>query len=198
MHSRIIRAVFAGTGATLAILFAMSALIDSGPSVETEPRDRDELAFIREVRETPPPVDQPPPRRPPAPPQVPETTVLSKESTTGPIRVALAAPQPAAGFDATVSMAVDDSPLVAVLRVQPNYPARAVTQGIEGHVIVEFTVTTDGTTAGHRVIESTHGLFEAAALRAAERFRFRPRVIDGVPVATAGVRNLFRFQMDRN
>lgn len=198
MHSRIILAVLAGTGATLGILFAMSALIDSGPSVETEARDRDELVFIREVPEPPPPVDEPPPVRPPAPPRVPETTTSSTESTKGSIRVALAAPEPAAGFDGSVSMAVNDGPLVAVLRVQPNYPNRAVIQGIEGHVIVEFTVTADGTTAGHRVIESTHGIFEAAALRAAERFRFRPRVIDGVPVATPGIRNLFRFEMDKH
>lgn len=197
MHNRIILAVLAGTGVTVAILFAMSALIDSGPSVETEARDRDELVFIREVRKPPPPVDEPPPLRPPAPPQVPETSTRSNESTAAPIRVALAAPEPAAGFDGTVSMAVDDGPLVAVLRVQPSYPARAVTQGIEGHVIVEFTVAADGTTAGHRVIESTHGIFESAALRAAERFRFRPRVIDGVPVATPGIRNRFRFEMDR-
>ena len=97
-----------------------------------------------------------------------------------------------------MTLTADDGPLVAVLRVQPNYPTRAVAQGLEGYVVVEFTVTPDGSTAEHRVVESSHGLFEAAAIRAAERFRFRPRVIDGVPVSTRGIQNLFRFEMEQH
>ncbi len=198
MHSRIVLAVLTGTGATLAILFVMSALIEFGPTVLSEPRERDALNFIREVREEPPPVEEPPPARLPEPPTIPESPAPSTESAAAPIRVALAAPEPATTYDGTVALAVNDGPLVAVLRVQPNYPSRAAIEGLEGHVVVEFTVLPDGSTAGHRVIESSHRIFESAAIRAAERFRFRPRVLEGVPVATHGVRNLFRFEMEQH
>ena len=174
----------------------MSALIDFGHAVEIEPRERDELIFLREVREPPPPPEEPPPARLPEPPPTPRTILPADESAAAPVRIALATPSPSGTWEGKVTVAANDGPLVAVLRVQPNYPARAVTQGLEGFVVVEFTVTPDGSTADHRVIESSHGLFESAAIRAAERFRFRPRVIDGVPVATRGVRNLFRFEME--
>lgn len=198
MHGRLFLAVIAGSGATLAILFAMNALIEFGPAVTVDVRERDQLEFIRVVREPELPPEEPPPTRPPAPPPVPETILPGSESTGGPILVAHAAEKPDAEFGDTLAIAVNDGPLVAVLRVQPTYPNRAITQGIEGYVVVEFTVTPEGTTAGHRVVESSHGMFEPAAIRAAERFRFRPRVIDGVAVATHGIRNRFRFEMDKH
>jgi hypothetical protein len=37
-------------------------------------------------------------------------------------------------------------------------------------------------------------LFEKAALNAVYRFRFKPRVVDGVPQLSAGLQNLFRFE----
>lgn len=196
MPSRIVLAIIAGTLATLAILFSMNALIEFGPRVEIDPRQRDELAFLRELEETPPKVEEPLPARLPEPPPLPRSVAPDSQSSASPVRIALATPAPASTYDGQVSVAVNDRPLVAVLRVPPDYPPRAATLGIEGYVVIEFTVTTDGTTAGHRVIESSDRIFDAAALRAAERFRFRPRVIDGVPVATHGVRNLFRFEME--
>ena len=68
---------------------------------------------------------------------------------------------------------------------------------LEGWVVVEFDVSGSGTVENVRVIESSHRVFERAAVRAAERFRYRPRVVDGVPQPTRGVRNRFRFEMER-
>jgi protein TonB len=38
-------------------------------------------------------------------------------------------------------------------------------------------------------------IFNRAAIRAAERFKYRPRVIDGVAVEVPGVRNRFTFEI---
>jgi hypothetical protein len=39
-------------------------------------------------------------------------------------------------------------------------------------------------------------MFETAARRAAERFRFKAQVVDGVPIETTGMQNLFTFRME--
>ena len=97
-------------------------------------------------------------------------------------------------FDATTIRMVD-GPLVALLRVEPQYPPRPLSRSLEGYVLVEFDVLADGSVANVSVVESSDRLFEKAAIRAAERFRFKPRVVDGVPLATTGIRNLFRFEI---
>ena len=53
----------------------------------------------------------------------------------------------------------------------------------------------DGRVADAFVVESSSRVFEKAALGAAYRFRYKPRVIDGTAVATRGIQNLFRFEM---
>ncbi len=78
----------------------------------------------------------------------------------------------------------------------PEYPRRASRRGIEGHVILEFTVTASGHADDIRVIEAhPRGMFDAAAIAAAREFRFAPGISAGEPVATAGVRNRFSFRL---
>jgi len=83
-----------------------------------------------------------------------------------------------------------------MIKVQPSYPARAAQSGLEGYVIVQFDVRADGTVENAVVLESSNQVFERSALKAASRFRFKPRVVDGVALSTRGVRNLFRFEME--
>ncbi|MBT8144191.1 MAG: energy transducer TonB [Gammaproteobacteria bacterium] len=79
--------------------------------------------------------------------------------------------------------AADDDKLVAIEREPAEYPKKALRKCIEGHVVVRFIVATDGTTKDIAVISSRPlGVFEKAALAAVEKWRFEPRVINGVPV----------------
>lgn len=93
--------------------------------------------------------------------------------------------------------AQQDGPLVAMVRVQPVYPRRALEMDLEGWVLVEFDVTSEGTVTNARVVESSHPLFEKAAVDTALKFRFKAQVVDGVARPTTGLRNLFRFEMER-
>lgn len=61
----------------------------------------------------------------------------------------------------------------------PAFPPMAFGAGV---VLVEFTIEADGSVSDACVIESAPP-FDAAALDAARRFRFRPAVVDGIPVA---------------
>jgi protein TonB len=91
---------------------------------------------------------------------------------------------------------MQDGPLVPLVRVSPTYPARAQQAGLEGWVLVQFDVLATGTVANIRVVESSAAVFENSARKAAARFRYKPRIIDGVAIETAGVQNLFRFHME--
>ena len=53
-----------------------------------------------------------------------------------------------------------------------------------------------GTVSNIVVIESSHQVFESSAIRAATRFRYKPRVVDGVAIATPAVRTLLTFRLE--
>ena len=80
-----------------------------------------------------------------------------------------------------------------IVKVAPLYPEEAVSQGLTGHCDLEFTVTPQGTTADIRVIECTDSIFEQPSVQALLKFKYKPRVADGAPVAVSGVRNRFTY-----
>jgi protein TonB len=94
-----------------------------------------------------------------------------------------------------VGFGVSDGEYLPIVKVAPVYPSRALTRGLEGYVIVEFTVTRQGTVRDPVVVESTSSLFERAATEAALKFKYKPSVIDGEPVEVPGVRNKITFEI---
>lgn len=96
-------------------------------------------------------------------------------------------------------LAVSDGEFLPIFKVQPHYPQRALKQGIEGHVVVEFTVTATGAVADVKVISAQpQHYFEKAAIAAAKKFKYRPRMVDSQAVAVTGVRNKITFVIDNN
>jgi protein TonB len=61
---------------------------------------------------------------------------------------------------------------------------------------MSFTVTTTGTVKDPIVTFSTSSLFDRAAERAVLKFKYKPRVVDGVPVEVAGVTTRIRFELE--
>ncbi|HKA15223.1 MAG TPA: energy transducer TonB [Myxococcota bacterium] len=58
-------------------------------------------------------------------------------------------------------------------RENPAYPYSALARGVEGSVLVEYTVDGNGQVVAPRVIEATPpGVFDRAALRALSRWRY--------------------------
>jgi protein TonB len=82
-----------------------------------------------------------------------------------------------------------------IVKVAPIYPQRAAQRGLEGYVIVQYTVGTNGSTKDVVVIESSSALFDQAAADSAAKYKYRPRMIDGTPVEVAGVTTKIIFEM---
>jgi len=96
---------------------------------------------------------------------------------------------------AGVNMA--DGNLIPIVKVAPVYPARAVARGIEGDVLVEYTVTTIGSVKDPVVVSSDSSLLEAEALKSALKYRYKPRVINGQAVEVPGTRTVIKFRLEK-
>ena len=66
--------------------------------------------------------------------------------------------------------------------IQPEYPPLARQAGIQGRVIVQFIVDTDGTVTDARAVRSPHEMLSQAALAAVRDLRFEPGRQRGEPV----------------
>ena len=186
-----------GAAAAITLLYLMQWLIHSDGPELSEPPVGTISEFVRVIAERPPEIRTPEPERPPAPepppeegPQLEFTPDLSHGITSD-----FQAPDP--GRQAVQPPSRADGDLMAIVRVQPVYPRRAVERAIEGYVIVEFTVNTFGLVEDPVVVEaSPPGIFDQSALQAASRFKYQPRVVSGQPVAVSGVRTQLTFSLD--
>jgi protein TonB len=196
MFANFATAISTSTAVTLALFYLMNLLVSIQPQALVEPRERMDLKWVRVADPEPPPrtIDDIPKRETFEPPQTPTTpsgdpgeriTVSKPKVTATPID----------DFSGT-GLQMQDGPLVALVRVSPTYPARAQQAGLEGWVLVKFDVLANGTVSNVTIVESSHSMFEKAARRAAERFRYKAKVVDGVPVGTTGMQNLFTFRME--
>jgi protein TonB len=93
-------------------------------------------------------------------------------------------------------MNIAEGDYLPIVRVAPVYPARALSRGLEGYVDMSFTVTPTGTVEDPVVMFSTSSLFERAAIRAVLKFKYKPRVVDGVPVRVPNVKTRITFKIE--
>ncbi|HEY5569507.1 MAG TPA: energy transducer TonB [Gammaproteobacteria bacterium] len=84
-----------------------------------------------------------------------------------------------------------------VVRMDPDYPLSALRRRTEGWVKVEFSITATGMVGDAIVVDAApENVFEAAALKAIGRWRYEPKVVNGVPVERAGMQTLIRFRLE--
>lgn len=81
--------------------------------------------------------------------------------------------------------------------VPASYPQRALDNGIEGYVILEYTITKSGSLQDVVVIDSSPpGYFEEAALRAATKFRYDPIIVNGEPIDVPRAQYKMLFKLE--
>ena len=189
-----------GVVVTLSLLFIMQLLIATGQKALTEPRERLQLDFVRVKRNEQLNTQELVPEKPPKPPEVPPEAPPQSVDTIDPSapKINVPAPQVAAETDigGPGGMNIAEGDYLPIVRVAPVYPARALSRGLEGYVDMSFTVTTTGTVKDPIVVFSTSSLFERAAIRAVLKFKYKPRVVDGVPVDVPGVKTRITFKIE--
>ena len=195
--------VLAG-GITFGLFYFMQALIATGDRMEqnisvvrvvdaTMPDI--ELEVIEQIEEPEPIEDlnEPPPE--------PENRQVDLDS--GPsLAIARAEVDLDAGLDlGNASISITDGEMLPLVNVTPQYPTQAASRGIEGWCQVAFTVDGDGNVVEDtiRVVDADPPrIFDRSSIRAAARFKFQPRVQNGVGVPVPNVQYVFRYVLEGN
>ncbi len=89
-------------------------------------------------------------------------------------------------------------PYKAISKEAPTYPYRALSRGLEGSVILEYTINTEGRAIDIKVVDTTSTIFDRAAIRAAEQFVYEPSInLDtGLSIDTPGVKHAVSFWIE--
>lgn len=200
MIGRYAFSIVLGVIVTLSLLFIMQLLIASGKAALSEPRARAQLDFVRVKRNENLNVEDFTPEKPPPPPEVPPETPPQEMDNIDPNAPTINIAAPTVSADTNIGgpggMNIAEGDYLPIVRVAPVYPARALSRGLEGYVDMSFTVTAAGTVTNPIVLFSTSSLFERAATRAVLKFKYKPRVVDGIPVEVSGVKTRISFQIE--
>jgi protein TonB len=105
--------------------------------------------------------------------------------------------QPDLALAGGVGVGSADMDTVPLVRVAPRYPPRAQSRGIEGWVQLEFTITPQGTVTDVKIIDAEpRGYFERSAKRAVQKYKYKPKVMDGKAVSRPGIQLVISFDME--
>ncbi|MEM7313803.1 MAG: energy transducer TonB [Planctomycetota bacterium] len=201
MIGRYAFSIVIGVVITLSLIFVMHLLIEYGESAVTKERTRHNLEFVRVKRNESLNTEDFTPEKPPKPPETPPETPPQEMDNVDPnapsINIAAPTMDVSGDIGGPGGMNIAEGDYLPIVRVAPVYPARALSRGLEGHVDLSFTVTTAGTVRDPVVIFSTSSMFERAATRAVLKFKYKPRVVDGVPVDVPNVKTRISFRIEK-
>ena len=199
---RLVIGIILGLVVTAALFWTMQYLIEtadrelnegnSGNLVDFVRLKRDESIQRRQLKpKKPPPPDAPPPQ-----PPTPQLDNLNPNAE----KIAISAAPVETDIEMTggFSLGVGEGDYLPIVKVAPIYPQRALSRGVEGYCVVQYTVTRQGTIRDPFVVEDqcTSSLFHRASVQAALKFKYKPRVIDGQAVEVPGVQNKFTFEIE--
>jgi protein TonB len=183
---------------TFGLVFVMFKLIDSGNKDMDEEKAikiPDFLHVERELTENVKKTEVEKPDEPETPPpDIPEDQI---EFDVPDNAVSMAAPKVSTSLNASLGTFARDSDYIPVYVPQPQYPRRAQSRGKEGYAIIEVIITTTGGVRDPKLLEEDpEGWgFGRAAMKAALKLKYNPRVVDGVGQEVPGVLYKFTFNM---
>ncbi len=195
-----IGAVF-GLAITAGLFWMMQYMIETADRTLNESSSTNIVDFVRlkrneqiERRQRKP--EKPPePEDPPPEPPAPQMDNLNPNAE----KIAVSAPPAETDIEMTggFSLGVGEGDYLPIVKVAPIYPQRALARGLEGFCVVQYTVTKNGTIRDPFVVEDqcTSSMFHRASVEAALKFKYKPRVIDGVAVEVPGVQNKFTYEI---
>lgn len=135
-------------------------------------------------------VRTPPP--PPPPPQEPPKVEIVEPDTSEPdvSGFSLAVPSVdtgGVGVNIGAIGAMQDGEATPIFRVNPKYPPEAARDGREGWVELSFTINEVGGVEDVEVLQAEpKRIFDREARRALRKWKYKPKIVDGVPVKQFG------------
>ncbi|MDJ0653872.1 MAG: energy transducer TonB [Xanthomonadales bacterium] len=194
-------AFFLSIAVTFGLLFLMHILIATGQKAFSESKGGRIVDFVRVKRDETVERKKPKPKKPQQPeqppPDMPQPQMDNMDMSTETVGIAPVSVDANINLTGNFGFGSADGEYLPIVKVAPVYPRRAQERGISGYVLLEFTVTKLGTVENPVVIEAEPpNIFNRAAIQAALKFKYKPRVVDGEPIAVHGVQNLIRFEIE--
>ena len=177
---------------TVGIFYIMQWLIDVGDveldntsiKIADVTMPERELELLMDMER--PQEDEPPPE-----------TMPPEFDMTPPAEVDSSAARPNLGFKGKKAGVFADGSYVPIFQVPPVYPRRALERGIEGCVMLKFTVTKVGSTKDPMVEWAVPpGIFDRAAMRSALKYKYKPQIRDGEAIEVPNVRTVVIFKIE--
>ncbi|UCG73619.1 MAG: TonB family protein [Chromatiales bacterium] len=190
---------------TMLLVYGMQRLIETGERALTEETRIYIADFVRIQRDETIERKQVKPEKVATAETAPDSTVIpdiAESDSAGAIGVdfSTGGGQLDTGFTLNVTGVTSfenaDADYMPLVKVAPIYPRRAAARGLAGWVLLRFTVTAAGSVKDVEVLESTDPIFERAAVQAALKFKYKPRIVDGEAVEVTGVLHYIRFDVE--
>jgi len=185
---------------TVCLFWFMQNLIETADNSLDHESVTSILEFVRverdEIIRTPIPKPEMPPKPDLQPPQPPELQLDNPNPTSVEVKVASIPVVTEVDIEGSYNLGVEGDYL-PIVKVAPIYPNRALTRGIEGFCVVQYTVTRLGTIKDPVVVQDqcSSTLFYDASVNAALKFKYKPRVVSGQEVEVTGVQNKFTYEI---
>ena len=99
--------------------------------------------------------------------------------------------------DHKASVAAADGGILPIVAVAPTYPRRMASRGIEGWVLLNFSVDPLGRVQNARVADAQpNNGFNKSALAAISRYKYKPRMVNEKPVWVHDVQTRIVFELE--
>ncbi len=182
---------------TVFLFLVMQALVTSNEYDIGDEGVNINISFLRQLQDTETQTAKKKPNRPEQE-QEPDPPDMDIPETPRPEMSAESVATPEFGGPAFGSFAAStDADVLPIVKVPPQYPRRATQRGIEGWVLVEFTITPSGAVTNPVVIDSEPpGIFNRSALRTIVKWKYKPRILDGKAVPRPGVQHLITYELE--
>lgn len=94
-------------------------------------------------------------------------------------------------------VAAGDGMAIPIATLAPRYPTEAARDGVQGFVCFKFTIQPDGSVGDLEVYDAKpRRVFDQEARRAIQKWKFRPAIVDGKPIAQPGAKYCMDFKLD--
>ena len=210
-EARYLFALLVAIGVSLSLFALMQQMTQFSGIIKKQSADAQQIDFVRLIREPPLkekkrelPKKPPPPKKKPPPPRLkqvslpqPQTPKFNFPQTKFDVPLDLKSSL-LSGFDANAENSVfkanDDA--IPLVRVMPQAPAKALREGITGWVKLKLYISADGAVSRVEIMEAKpRRIFNRVAKRAALKWKFKPKLVDGKPVAQTA-NQLIEFNLD--
>lgn len=182
---------------TIALFLLLATVITQRQDVQLDDDRSVEISVTRQIEDRAdqrredfqrPVLDQPPPPPP----------MVSDPSFRPTMAVQMGDLPDLSGVDVDIGTGFNpDRDAQPLVRIPPQYPTQCMGRAAPVETVtLEFDVSPEGSVVNPQVLQTSNPCFNRAAIRAVQRWRYNPRVVDGVEQPRFGVRTAIDFALE--